>query len=116
MNNKSMDLLIKIVGIGLLICGSLLFLNLIWVLSVIESIKLVVILGLFLLSSECIHFKSNKNDSQLRFKAEIPEKNATIIFSFEDLLNSNQLFSIRELVVPWLKRGNIPEVVSDENE
>lgn len=46
-----------------------------------------------------------------KFRAMIPEKNADVVFTFEDLINPNALFSLRELVIPWLKEGNIPEVV-----
>lgn len=43
------------------------------------------------------------------FQAIISEK-TTIKFTFQDLINPNPVFSIRELLIPWLRRGNIPTV------
>ncbi len=39
--------------------------------------------------------------------------NTEIEFTFEDLLN-DPCFSIRELIIPWLLKGNIPEIREPE--
>lgn len=45
---------------------------------------------------------------ELKFRAIISE-NTTIYFTLEDLVTGNPLFSIRELLIPWLREGNIPD-------
>jgi hypothetical protein len=37
-------------------------------------------------------------------------KYAEVEFTFQDIL-CNPLFTERELIIPWLKAGNIPEVI-----
>lgn len=49
---------------------------------------------------------------ETKFRAIIPEKNATIYFSLADLVNPSPLFSVRELLIPWLRAGNNPDVFS----
>ena len=46
---------------------------------------------------------------EIKFRAVIPERNATVIFDFIDLIKPKTLFSYRELVIPWLLAGNIPD-------
>lgn len=57
----------------------------------------------------------------MKFIARIPWKptkyiseDARIVFTFQDILNPDPLFSIRELLIPWLKKGNIPLILMDE--
>ena len=48
----------------------------------------------------------------IKFRADIPKRNATIIFTLEDLIMAHlqkELFSIREILIPWLLSGNIPD-------
>lgn len=45
---------------------------------------------------------------EFKFRAVIAN-NTTIIFSIDDLISHNPLFSIRELLIPWLKEGNKPD-------
>lgn len=45
---------------------------------------------------------------ELKFRACI-DKNTVIYFTLEDLVNPEPLFSIRELVKPWLLAGNKPD-------
>jgi hypothetical protein len=56
----------------------------------------------------------------MKFRAIIPwrpikdiKENAIIEFTFMDLLNPplDKSFTIRELLIPWLKNGNIPELI-----
>lgn len=44
---------------------------------------------------------------EIKFRAIIPEKNATIIFTLADLLENK--FSNREILWEWLKAGNQPD-------
>ena len=44
---------------------------------------------------------------EIKFRAVIPERNATACFGINDLFNP--IFSIREIVIPWLKAGNVPD-------
>lgn len=44
---------------------------------------------------------------EIKFRAIIPERNATIFFTLKDLLDNK--FSNRELLWPWLKDGNQPD-------
>ena len=46
---------------------------------------------------------------KMKFRAVIPEKNAIIYFTLQDLVDPNPLFSIRELLIPWLRAGNRPD-------
>ena len=49
---------------------------------------------------------------KLKFRAVIPERNAKIIFTLEDLIMAHldkSLFSIREILIPWLLVGNEPD-------
>ena len=48
----------------------------------------------------------------LKFRAIISE-NTTIFFTLEDLVVRNPLFSIRELLIPWLRKGNKPDRYTD---
>ena len=43
-----------------------------------------------------------------KFRARISDK-TTIHFTLEDLVNPAALFSIRELVIPWIRAGNKPD-------
>ena len=43
----------------------------------------------------------------IKFRAVINET-TTVSFTLEDLVNPQPLFSIRELVIPWLRQGNKP--------
>lgn len=47
-----------------------------------------------------------------KFKAIIREKNAVIIFTLKTLSNPKPLFSIRTLLLPWLRKGNYPRKFS----
>ena len=44
-----------------------------------------------------------------KFRAIIKEENATICFTLQDLVDEDPLFPIRELLIPWLRRGNEPD-------
>ena len=46
---------------------------------------------------------------EIKFRAIIKEKNATVYFTLQDLVNPKPLFSIRELLLPWLKVGSKPD-------
>lgn len=49
---------------------------------------------------------------KLKFRAVIPERNAKIIFTLEDLVMAHldkSLFSIRDILIPWLLIGNEPD-------
>ena len=49
---------------------------------------------------------------KLKFRAVIPERNAKIIFTLEDLIMAHldkSLFSIRKILIPWLLAGNEPD-------
>ena len=37
-----------------------------------------------------------------------------IEFDFVDLVNPDPLFDIREILIPWLRKGNIPEIIADK--
>ncbi len=45
---------------------------------------------------------------EIKFRA-ITDRNATIVFTLDALLNPTPLFSIRELLLPWLRAGNKPD-------
>ncbi len=47
----------------------------------------------------------------MKFRAVIPERNATIYFDLSDLIHParKDLFSKRELLIPWLLAGNEPD-------
>ena len=49
---------------------------------------------------------------ELKFRVVIPERNATIYFDLTDLVHParKDLFSKRELLIPWLLAGNIPNL------
>jgi len=51
---------------------------------------------------------------ELKFRAVIPERNSTIYFTFGSLLSTiicgKPLFSIRTILIPWLRAGNVPDV------
>jgi hypothetical protein len=51
---------------------------------------------------------------ELKFRARIPERNATIYFDLTDLVHPSRknLFS-QELLVPWLLAGNLPDLYSE---
>ena len=46
---------------------------------------------------------------EIKFRAVITPHKTVITFTLEDLVNSKPLFSIRELVIPWLRAGNKPD-------
>ena len=48
---------------------------------------------------------------EIKFRAVIPEHNATIYFDLSDLVHParKDLFSKRELLIPWLLAGNKPD-------
>ena len=48
---------------------------------------------------------------EYKFRAVIPEKNLTIYFDLDDLVNPKKvtLFSFREFLIPWLLAGNKPD-------
>lgn len=50
-------------------------------------------------------------DREIKFRAIIPEHNATIYFDLTDLVHParKDLFSNRELLIPWLLAGNKPD-------
>jgi hypothetical protein len=53
---------------------------------------------------------------ELKYRAIIKEKNTTIYFTLQDIVSSKPLFSVRELLIPWLREGNIPdEYANDED-
>lgn len=45
---------------------------------------------------------------EIKFRAHINPK-TIIYFTLEDLVNPNPLFSIRELLIPWLRSGHKPD-------
>ena len=45
----------------------------------------------------------------IKFRAISLKPKFTIIFTLDDLVNPNPPFSIRELLIPWLKAGNKPD-------
>ena len=45
---------------------------------------------------------------ELKFRAII-NPTTTIFFTMQDLVNPNPRFSILEILIPWLKEGNIPD-------
>ena len=47
---------------------------------------------------------------EAKLMGDINITSTEIEFTFVDLLDPN--FSIRELVIPWLKDGNLPEVIN----
>ena len=51
----------------------------------------------------------NKIQQEEALKFGDKRKYATVCFTFKDLLNPN--FSLRELVIPWLLKGNQPELL-----
>ena len=53
-----------------------------------------------------IKYNKVQREEALKFRDE--RRYATICFTFGDLLEPN--FSIRELVIPWLLKGNQPEL------
>ena len=54
--------------------------------------------------------KLNKIQREEALKFGDKRKHATVCFTFGDLLKPN--FSIRELVIPWLLKGNQPELLN----
>lgn len=46
---------------------------------------------------------------EIKFRAVIKESNATLWFTINDLIEDRKLFSIRELLMPWLESGNKPD-------
>lgn len=52
---------------------------------------------------------------QLSFVATITKK-TKVRFTLKMLVDPDPLFSIRELVIPWLREGNVPEVMEWEHE
>lgn len=46
---------------------------------------------------------------KIKFRAIMKNKNATVHFTLQDLVNPKALFSIRELLIPWLLEGNQPD-------
>jgi len=48
---------------------------------------------------------------EIKFRAVIPERNATIYFDLTDLIHpsSKNLFSKRVILIPWLLAGNRPD-------
>lgn len=52
---------------------------------------------------------------QLKLRARISEKTC-IEFRLEDLVKPNPLFSIRELVKPWLLKGGKPDLYAFDDE
>jgi len=48
---------------------------------------------------------------EIKFMARIPERNTTIYFTLYDLVKPEPLFSIREILKPWLLAGNQPELI-----
>ena len=47
---------------------------------------------------------------EIRFRAIIPERNATIFFDLDDIARPDRKFTTREILVPWLLKGNIPDL------
>jgi hypothetical protein len=47
---------------------------------------------------------------EIKFRAVMPERNATVYFTLKDLIDPQPLFSTRELVIPWLRKGNKPDL------
>ncbi len=52
----------------------------------------------------------------IKFRAIVPERNATIYFDLNDIARPAQRFSIREILVPWLLRGNVPDLYTDKKD
>ena len=49
---------------------------------------------------------------EIKFRVVILERNAKIIFTLDDLIMAHlqkELFSIREILIPWLLAGNTPD-------
>lgn len=61
----------------------------------------------------------------MKFRAIIPERNATIYFDLNDLARLSDLndiprlhekFSTREILVPWLLKGNVPDLYTGQKD
>ncbi len=61
----------------------------------------------------------------MKFRAIIPERNATIYFDLndlaklgdlEDILRLREKFSTREILVPWLLQGNVPNLYTGKKD
>ena len=50
----------------------------------------------------------NQEGMPLKFRAGV-NANTTIHFTLRDVIHPNEGFSIRELLIPWLLAGNIPD-------
>ena len=50
----------------------------------------------------------------LIFEAIIPEHSAEIAFTLQELVDPLSPFSIRGLVIPWLREGNVPKLIRAE--
>jgi len=61
---------------------------------------------------EFISSHSEIMEREIKFRAVIPERNTTIFFDLSDLVHParKDLFSKRELLIPWLLAGNIPDL------
>ncbi len=56
---------------------------------------------------------------ELKFRAIIKERNATVRFTLQDIVGPKAYFSVREILIPWLSAGNIASKVTgltDKNE
>jgi hypothetical protein len=53
--------------------------------------------------------------NEIKFRARIA-KDTVVPFTLGDLVNPNPLFSIRQLLIPWLRAGNKPDVFTGETD
>jgi len=54
-----------------------------------------------------------QNQPEKRYKAKISDK-TTIKFYLSDLVDRNDSFTMRLLVLPWLLKGNKPELIKED--
>ncbi len=52
----------------------------------------------------------------IKFRAIIPERNATIYFNLDEIARPDQKFSTREILVPWLLQGNVPDLYTGKKD
>jgi len=55
-----------------------------------------------------------QNQSDKRYEAKIFGEKTTIKFCLSDLVERNDSFTVRDLILPWLLIGNKPELIKGE--
>lgn len=46
----------------------------------------------------------------IKFRAVIPERNATIYFTLDELADERLPYQHRQILVPWMREGNTPDM------